>query len=112
LHNLAFQTFKATAFKISALEILQIASELKKRGYNVWIDVRGMRGDIDDVMAQAVKWCDVFLACISEAYEASDNCRIEISMAKDRNKKIFLLQVEQDFQPDGWLREYSEKNQM
>jgi len=63
-----------------------------------------MYDKIDDRMAEGVRFCDVFLACISPAYEQSDNCFKEISMASDNGKQIILLKVI-DFKPKKWLGE-------
>jgi len=52
-----------------------------------------MHGDMDRCMKKAVQECDVFIACLSPAYDKSDDCMNEISMAKNFKKKIIPAKV-------------------
>ena len=52
-----------------------VAQSLKKRGYNIWIDVDRMEGSIMDAMAHAVEEAEVVLICLSRKYKLSPNCR-------------------------------------
>ena len=83
---------------------MQIASCLRNEGFEVWIDENEMYGNVDERMAEGVGFCDVFLACISPAFEQSDNCHKEISMASQNKKEIIPVKVI-DFKPKGWLGE-------
>ena len=47
-----------------------------------------MHGDMDRCVNKAVQECHVFIACLSPAYNKSDDCMNEISMAKVYKKKI------------------------
>lgn len=73
--------------------MLQIASDLENEGYYVWIDKKKMHGDMDRCMKKAVQECNVFIACLSPAYDKSDDCMNEISMAQNFGKKIIPAKV-------------------
>ncbi|KAJ8036376.1 hypothetical protein HOLleu_20329 [Holothuria leucospilota] len=66
----------------------KIASYLKSRGLNVWIDTDEMKGSFLDAMAQAVSDCYAFVLCASEKYRKSNNCRLEASSAHIQDKLI------------------------
>jgi len=67
--------------------------------------VEQMYDKVDERMAEGVHFCDIFLACTSPAYEQSDNCCKEISMASENKKHIIQVKVIDDFKPKGWLGE-------
>ena len=54
---------------------------LKKRDYDVWIDVEKMQGSTVEVMAGAVEGAAVMCYGISQAYKESANCRLEAQYA-------------------------------
>ena len=55
--------------------IIQVKDKLRSVGFNVWIDVKEMRGSTLETMASAVEHCTVFLMAISRKYFESPNCR-------------------------------------
>lgn len=64
-----------------------ICEELIKLGFNCWIDdeIKPMQ-DFNDVIAEAIEECAVFLALFSKSYVNKDFCQKEHSCALDNNK--------------------------
>eukprot|EP00794_Sanderia_malayensis_P016714 gene16714-18408_t len=83
--------------------VKDIAAALKERGYNVWIDVEKMQGNIYDAMADGVEQASVVVVCVSRKYKNSNNCRAEVQRSHELKKTILPLMMEKDYRPDGWL---------
>ena len=58
--------------------LIKIRDELKKNGYNVWMDIDQMGGSTLAAMADAVERASVVLICMSQKYKDSPNCRAGI----------------------------------
>ncbi|XP_072051274.1 uncharacterized protein [Amphiura filiformis] len=83
--------------------VLQIRDKLSAAGYEVWMDVTNMKGDILHAMAQGVENSTAILMCMSEKYKESRSCRSEATYAYKLGKTIVPLLLEPGYQPDGWL---------
>eukprot|EP00794_Sanderia_malayensis_P019285 gene19285-21211_t len=83
--------------------VKDIADALTKRGYNVWIDVEKIQGNIIDAMADAVEQAAVIIICMSKRYQRSNNCRAEAQYSHKLEKKMIPLMMENNYKPDGWL---------
>ena len=57
--------------------VLRVATELKARGFTLWVDVEQMQGCTIDAMASAVENAAVVLVCVSKEYKESVNCKYE-----------------------------------
>ncbi|XP_072035236.1 uncharacterized protein [Amphiura filiformis] len=82
---------------------IYIRDKLREHGYNVWLDLDEMKGNILDAMANAVEDSTVVLMCMSEAYKDSYNCRSEATYAYKLKRPIIPLLMEEGYAPDGWL---------
>ncbi|XP_072035924.1 uncharacterized protein [Amphiura filiformis] len=82
---------------------LKVRDQLKASGYNVWMDVDKMEGNILVAMANAVEKADVILLCVSRAYKGSANCQTEANYSYGLKKPMIPLLVEADYKADGWL---------
>jgi len=82
----------------------KLLRELRKRDYNVWIDVEQMRRNVYDHMAEAIASSFIIVPLVSEAYESSENCKLELKMAQLNQKAIIPVKIE-DYRPptDSWL---------
>ncbi|XP_030849677.1 uncharacterized protein LOC105440236 [Strongylocentrotus purpuratus] len=80
----------------------EFKKQLRKRGYNVWMDEDHMMGDKIGAMAEAVENADMIIACITRGYQDSQDCRTEASYAYECKKKIIPVKVN-DFKASGWL---------
>jgi len=70
--------------------VKRLRDVLAKNGLTVWMDEGNMKGgqqlfsEIDKGVSEAA----VFMACVSNQYAASENCRREINLATERKKLI------------------------
>ena len=73
-------------------------------GYEVWLDIKKMRGNIYDAMENGVRNSRVFVAFISPQYAASANCQRELKLGNDLKKKIICCLVDPAcrFENGGW----------
>ncbi|XP_072016146.1 uncharacterized protein [Amphiura filiformis] len=83
--------------------MLKLRDKLRKKGYNVWMDVDKMGGDILSCMAKAVENAEVLLICVSEKYQMSESCKAEAQYAFKKGKLIVPLMFQSDFEPSDWL---------
>ncbi|XP_030849688.1 uncharacterized protein LOC105440238 [Strongylocentrotus purpuratus] len=81
----------------------EFKKQLRKRGYNVWMDEDHMMGDKIGAMAEAVENAVMVIACITRGYQDSQDCRTEASYAYECKKKIIPVKVSNDFKASGWL---------
>eukprot|EP00004_Rigifila_ramosa_P000527 TRINITY_DN1054_c0_g1_i2.p1 TRINITY_DN1054_c0_g1~~TRINITY_DN1054_c0_g1_i2.p1 ORF type:complete len:338 (-),score=61.67 TRINITY_DN1054_c0_g1_i2:67-1035(-) len=70
---------------------LKLKKLLEVAGYEVWIDVENLTGDVDTAMAEAVDAADAVIVCISEKYKASMNCKREFQYADQQRKVVWRL---------------------
>ncbi|CAF1504822.1 unnamed protein product [Adineta ricciae] len=81
----------------------QIKEHLVADGYNVWIDLEKMHGNLLDAMSDAIENSSIFLMCYTEKYKDSPSCRLECEYAYQRKKHIVPLLFQPNYKPDGWL---------
>eukprot|EP00057_Strongylocentrotus_purpuratus_P020432 XP_011674906.1 PREDICTED: uncharacterized protein LOC105443453 [Strongylocentrotus purpuratus] len=84
-------------------QMLRVKSYLEESGYNVWMDVDKMKGDILDSMAKAVQRASVVLVCMSRKFKESQHCRTEATYAYTLKKDIIPLMLQDQFTPEDWL---------
>ncbi|XP_041453244.1 uncharacterized protein LOC121406296 [Lytechinus variegatus] len=87
----------------SQKKVIQVKKYLEKQGYNVWMDVDKMQGNILNSMALAVQNASVVLICATQKYSESQNCRTEAQYAYKQKKDIIPLMLEEGFEPRDWL---------
>jgi len=82
----------------------KLLTELRKRDYKVWVDVEQMHGKFYNCMAEGIASSFVFVPLVSEAYELSDNCELQLKHAQLIRKAIIPVKIE-DYQPpkNSWL---------
>jgi hypothetical protein len=100
--------------------VVELAAMLKAKGVDVWRDEEGSRclpamsGSTDDCMADAIEHSHTIIICVSPAYKASANCRMEAKYANDMHKrgkvKLVFVMMDQSYTTrsspeyvDGWL---------
>ena len=82
---------------------LHLRDELRARGYNVWIDVERMEGDVIEAMAEAVEGSAAVVSIMTSAYKQSPNCQSELKYTNKLRKPIVPVVAEPGYRPDGWL---------
>ncbi|XP_070553260.1 uncharacterized protein [Ptychodera flava] len=83
--------------------MIKVKTKLQAAGYNVWMDIEKMGGNILEAMADAVELADVVLICVSEKYKNSNSCRSEAEYTYKLKKPFIPIQVQKDYSADGWL---------
>ena len=83
----------------------KIANRLYEAGYNVFIDLKYLCGDIMEAVTKLEEESAAILLCLSEAYnEDRGGWHKTIAVLGRTNKKTIIpITVQQDFQPHGWL---------
>ena len=82
--------------------VYSILSRLSDTGFNIWFD-KGIEAGTtwDDNIALHIDKSAYFLAFISENYLNSGNCKDEISYARDLNKDMLLIYLDEIALPSG-----------
>ncbi|MBQ0059050.1 MAG: TIR domain-containing protein [Lachnospiraceae bacterium] len=84
--------------------IFPILRKMMGDGFRIWFDEGIDPGtEWDQNIATHVKTCSYFIAFISANYIASDNCRDELSYARDLQKDRLLIYLEPTDLPDGLM---------
>ena len=100
--------------------VVDLGAALKAKSVDVWRDEEGsqcvpaMSGSADDCMADAIEHSHTIIICVSPAYKASANCRMEAKYANDMHKrgkvKLVFVMMDQAYTTrsspeyvDGWL---------
>ncbi|CAF1443169.1 unnamed protein product [Adineta steineri] len=81
----------------------QIKDHLAADGYDVWIDLERMHGNLLDSMSDAIETSSILLICLTEKYKDSPSCRLECEYAYQQKKHIIPLLLQPNYKPDGWL---------
>ncbi|XP_077985621.1 uncharacterized protein LOC144440196 [Glandiceps talaboti] len=81
----------------------RIKNELDHRGYKTWMDLNDMRGNINEVTANAIEAAGVVLLCVTRAFKESHNCKKETNYADETRKTIIPLKLEKNVVFDGWI---------
>jgi len=80
-----------------------LAEHLKRKGFNIWIDVEQMEGSVLEKMAEAVEGSAVILIFLSSNYKESQACRTEAEYTYKLKKEVICIMAEDNYQPRGWL---------
>ncbi len=86
--------FISYAHKDSA-RVIPLIEAMQKKGIKLWYD-NGIEAGADwtEFIAGKVLSCYKFVSFISEAYNASPNCKRELTMAVTRNKDMLSIYIE------------------
>jgi hypothetical protein len=77
---------------------------LKAKGVACWMDVDGgMSRNIYDSMAEGVTNASVVVCFMTAAYQASENCRLELQFAKQLGAPIVPVVTQAGYKASGWL---------
>ena len=79
-----------------------IIRSMNRAGYRVWYDEGLIPGrEWDENIARIIMGCGYFIALITREYLASSNCRDELNYARDKNKPILLIYLDEVALPAG-----------
>ena len=79
-----------------------IIQNLQNNGYRVWYDEGITPGsEWDENIASHIEKCSCFIALMSGDYMRSSNCKDELNFARDQDKPILLVYLEDTQLPGG-----------
>ena len=80
----------------------EIISHMNRAGFRVWYDEGLIPGrEWDENIARIIMGCSFFVALLSKEYLASSNCKDELNFARDKDKPILLIYLEDVVLPAG-----------
>jgi hypothetical protein len=89
-------------------KVVRVASQLRKKMIDVWIDTDNMRRNIVDSMCDGIDHCDVFIVFVTRKYihkvqfgDDLDNVRREFMYAQSRGKRMIAIKFD-DLLPKKW----------
>jgi hypothetical protein len=85
-------------------EVKHIEEMLKKRNVKCWMDIDGgMKNDIYDSMAEGVQDAACLICFMTQAYQGSVNCKLELKFAQQSGVPIIPVMMQANFAAKGWL---------
>lgn len=86
----------------NALQAARIIRRLNQLHFRVWYDEGLIPGrEWDESIAHIIMGCSYFVALVSSDYLASSNCRDELNYARDKDKPMLLIYLEDVALPAG-----------
>ena len=84
-------------------QVVTLRTMLEKHGVSCWMDIDNFKTDIYDSMAAGVQGAFCILACMSQQYEDSSNCKLELKFAQQTGVPIVPVMMSPDWKASGWL---------
>ena len=85
-------------------QVKVIKAKLNNRYIKCWMDIDGgMKSDIYDSMAEGVQGAACVLCFMTQAYQDSANCKLELKFAQQSGVPIIPVMMQPDFKAKGWL---------
>jgi hypothetical protein len=86
--------------------VVQLKQKLEKKNYFCWLDVEQIpnNNQFCPAIEQGIQKSTVFVCCITSKYVKSTKCRQELTFAKQHNKPIVLLLMEEFNWPPGQIQ--------
>jgi hypothetical protein len=87
------------------IQVTAVHDLLTKLGLNCWMDIHGgMGSDVYDSMAEGVSNARVVVCFMSQKYQDSENCMLEVKFAKQSGVPILPCMMEGGgWRASGWL---------
>lgn len=85
-------------------QVKEIKELLNARQVKCWMDIDGgMKSDIYDSMAEGVQGAACVVCFMTQAYQDSANCKLELKFAQQSGVPIIPVMMEANFSAKGWL---------
>jgi len=85
-------------------QVREIKDLLKQQNVKCWMDIDGgMKTDIYDSMAEGVAGAACVICFMTQAYEDSKNCKLELKYAQQSGVPIIPVMMQQNFTAKNWL---------
>jgi hypothetical protein len=76
-------------------EVYQLTNELRKYGFNLWIDHNEMTsGNIEKLIQKGIDQSKLFICCATSSYCKSEMCLLEFNYSVYKKKKIIYILFE------------------
>ncbi|PAA91814.1 hypothetical protein BOX15_Mlig018443g1, partial [Macrostomum lignano] len=85
-------------------EVKMLKQHLEKAGYRCWMDIGQMGGGdkLFSAIDAGIRSAKVVIACVTDKYSKSDNCRRELNLSVSLNKHLIPVQLERvSWPPEG-----------
>lgn len=90
--------------------VIKVYEQIERKGIPVWMDIKGgVYGNINAAMAAAVENAAVICPFMTEDYEKSKACELELNYARDRNVEVVPCMTQMQasngssYRASGWL---------
>ena len=87
----------------SRAEVVQLKDSLVATGIPVWMAVEMAGADVSDVIAQGVQCAVCVVIFMSQQFQNSDICKLELTFAHSTGCVVLPCLTAQDWRPSGWL---------
>lgn len=85
-------------------QVKEIKERLNRRQVKCWMDIDGgMKSDIYDSMAEGVQGAACVICFMTQAYQDSANCKLELKFAQQSGVPIIPVMMQANFTAKGWL---------
>ena len=85
-------------------QVKEIKCLLNDRNIKCWMDIDGgMKSDIYDSMAEGVQGAACIICFMTQAYQDSANCKLELKFAQQSGVPIIPVMMQANFTAKGWL---------
>ena len=93
------------SYSWSAQKLVQRARKALSPHYRTWMDIDGgMAVDVYDSMAEGVQTAFAVVCFMNQAYQESENCRLELKFARQLGRPIVPVLLEPEpWRATGWL---------
>lgn len=85
--------------------VVRVREALRKKGVECWMDIDGgMRSDVYDSMSEGVSGSAAVICFMTQKYEDSQNCKLELKFAATLGKQIIPVMMQGGgWKQSGWL---------
>merc|ERR1719272_1902147 len=85
-------------------QVKEIKEILNERNVKCWMDVDGgMKSNIYDSMAEGLQSAACVICFMTQAYQDSANCKLELQFAQQSGVPIIPVMMQANFAAKGWL---------
>merc|ERR1719272_1159826 len=85
-------------------QVKEIKEKLKQRNVKCWMDIDGgMKSNIYDSMAEGLQGAACVVCFMTQAYQDSANCKLELQFAQQSGVPIIPVMMQANFAAKGWL---------
>jgi hypothetical protein len=84
--------------------VVKVREGLIRRGLQTWMDIDGgMRSDVYDSMAEGVQNSWVLAAFMTQRYQDSQNCKLELKFAASTETPVVPVMLQPNWRASDWL---------